>query len=244
MLRFAIALVVACVSGSVAWHHLRPCHGASRCTPSETESAIAGRYVEARTASVFAGACHYNGELVTAGREALLAWQFECGVEASVELDGLAAVALVRAGENLKLDARRESVLYVPQGLDARHRDALVAAVTRDAIGALGRVLEVRELEVAVEFDGDGYAVRAGDGIELVGSLDADRACCRMPQNVWYEPLVAVERPLVGKSDVFRVDEPRLDTRFTRHEANDAFVGRFGAAGSDLSSEPGLVAAR
>jgi len=26
---------------------------------------IKGDYVEARTASVFAGACHYNGELVT-----------------------------------------------------------------------------------------------------------------------------------------------------------------------------------
>ena len=35
---------------------------------------ITGDYVEARTASVFAGACHYNGELTTTGREAELAW--------------------------------------------------------------------------------------------------------------------------------------------------------------------------
>ena len=30
----------------------------------------AGRYVESRTAAVFAGACHYNGEYCADGREA------------------------------------------------------------------------------------------------------------------------------------------------------------------------------
>src|SRR5678815_4830331 len=32
-----------------------------------------GDYVEVRTASVFAGACHYNGEVVTTGRDAKMA---------------------------------------------------------------------------------------------------------------------------------------------------------------------------
>ena len=30
---------------------------------------LRGDYVEVRTASVFAGACHYNGEVVTTGRD-------------------------------------------------------------------------------------------------------------------------------------------------------------------------------
>ena len=34
---------------------------------AETES-IKGDYVEVRTASVFAGACHFNGEVTTTGR--------------------------------------------------------------------------------------------------------------------------------------------------------------------------------
>src|SRR5687767_11175075 len=38
-----------------------------------------GEYVEVRTASVFAGACHYNGEVVTTGRDALMAWNVTSG---------------------------------------------------------------------------------------------------------------------------------------------------------------------
>ena len=34
---------------------------------------LRGDYVEVRTASVFAGACHYNGEVVTTGRDAMMA---------------------------------------------------------------------------------------------------------------------------------------------------------------------------
>ena len=40
---------------------------------------LRGDYVEARTASVFAGACHYNGELTTTGRDALMAWNITAG---------------------------------------------------------------------------------------------------------------------------------------------------------------------
>src|SRR5918997_2889835 len=54
---------------------------------------VRGVYVEARTASVFAGACHYNGELTTAGREAVLAWSVKEGSWGGVELAGVRAVA-------------------------------------------------------------------------------------------------------------------------------------------------------
>src|SRR5262249_24632230 len=38
---------------------------------------LQGDYVEVRSASVFAGACHFNGENVTTGRDAMLAWNVE-----------------------------------------------------------------------------------------------------------------------------------------------------------------------
>ncbi len=41
---------------------------------SQANVALTGDYVEARTASVFAGACHFNGEVVTTGRDAVMAW--------------------------------------------------------------------------------------------------------------------------------------------------------------------------
>ena len=41
--------------------------------------AVKGDYVEVRTASVFAGPCHYHGELVTTGRDAIMAWNVTSG---------------------------------------------------------------------------------------------------------------------------------------------------------------------
>src|SRR5438270_10141560 len=62
---------------------------------------LRGDYVEARTASVFAGACHYNGELTTTGRDAMLAWSVSEGSWDGVKLAGVRAVAVVSSDANL-----------------------------------------------------------------------------------------------------------------------------------------------
>src|ERR671928_228601 len=98
--------------------------GAALVSSRAEGDGVRGVYVEARTASVFAGACHYNGELTTAGREAVLAWNVKGGSWGGVDLAGVRAVADVEA---------------MPDDL-----------------------------------------------------------CCRMPQLVWYAPLVPVERRKVG----------------------------------------------
>src|ERR671939_229786 len=55
-------------------------------------TSVAGDYVEVRTASVFAGACHYNGEVVTTGRDAVMAWQFKRGQWQGTDLAGVRAL--------------------------------------------------------------------------------------------------------------------------------------------------------
>src|SRR3982750_3634230 len=62
---------------------------------------LRGDYVEVRTASVFAGACHYNGEVTTAGREAMMAWNVTSGKWQGVDLTGVKVVAIVSSEENL-----------------------------------------------------------------------------------------------------------------------------------------------
>src|SRR6185312_16919690 len=71
---------------------------------TSTKAPITGDYVEARTASVFAGACHYNGELVTTGRDAIAAWSFASGTWHGVDLSGVRAVAAISADNNLGQD--------------------------------------------------------------------------------------------------------------------------------------------
>src|SRR5918997_5447246 len=77
---------------------------------------VRGVYVEARTASVFAGACHYNGELTTAGREAVLAWNVTAGSWDGVDLAGVRALAVVSADANLsEARAARRAELIIDE---------------------------------------------------------------------------------------------------------------------------------
>src|SRR5690242_19783704 len=82
---------------------------------SRAESiSLRGDYVEVRTASVFAGACHYNGEVVTTGRDALMAWNVTSGKWQGVDLTGVRALAIVSADVNLgEANAPRQSEIII-----------------------------------------------------------------------------------------------------------------------------------
>src|SRR5579871_3348251 len=75
------------------------------------KAGLTGDYVEARTASVFAGPCHYNGELTTTGRAAEMAWHVRDGAWKGVSVAGLSAVAAVVSEANLQEEtAERRSI--------------------------------------------------------------------------------------------------------------------------------------
>jgi hypothetical protein len=62
---------------------------------------ITGRYVEARTAEVFAGGCIMSSEAETIGRQAVMAWRIDQGSYDGQVLDGLRVVAAVSGDRNL-----------------------------------------------------------------------------------------------------------------------------------------------
>src|SRR4029450_12403663 len=75
---------------------------------------LRGDYVEVRTASVFAGACHYNGEVTTTGRDAMMAWNVTSGSWQGVDLTGVRAMAIVSSDANLaENDAARQSEILI-----------------------------------------------------------------------------------------------------------------------------------
>src|SRR5689334_20813607 len=78
---------------------------------------VRGEYVEVRTASVFAGACHYNGEVVTTGRDAMMAWNVTSGKWQGVDLTGVRAMAIVNSASNLsEPNAARQSEVIIDTG--------------------------------------------------------------------------------------------------------------------------------
>ena len=128
---------------------------------SQANTALTGDYVEARTASVFAGACHYNGEVVTTGREAVLAWNIKQGNWKGMDLAGLRAVAVVAATDNLAQgQAARRSEIVVDGASDAQAA-ALVEALQTKYGSSLGKIVSVRRGDVAFRSQDKVYAVDA-----------------------------------------------------------------------------------
>lgn len=230
------------------------CCGTECCFSSQSESdaqanstaaerAPFGAYFEARNASVYGGACHYNGELTTQGQSAVLAWRLEGGAHDGVSLGGVEVAAAVTASDNLKTDAARRSVIYVDTDASEAQREAAVGWL-RDAHGAaLGDVLAVESVALELASDGEHFRAKIGAAFELCGSAMPDRECCKMPYNVWYEPIEKLEGRLVAATSHFAWRETRLAANFERSGHNDAFIGRFGestvaADGSCCASTP------
>lgn len=191
----------------------------------EADLAPHGRYVEGRTASVFAGACHFGGERTTAGREALLAWRFEGGAADGVELAGVVAVVALAGEANLAEDGvARRSVLYVGENASVGQRGAVERVLADELASSFDAVVVA---PIAAELGADDYRVACSGRFALAGRTLPDRACCKMPFQVWYAPFVPVDAPIVGNDDAFEYEDALLGRVWSRPGENAAFLGSF-----------------
>ena len=203
------------------------CGAALKSSRAEADG-VRGVYVEARTASVFAGACHYNGELTTAGREAVLAWSVKEGSWGGVSLSGVRAVAVVGSEANLTDSAAaRRSELIVDSNASAAQAQAFARAVEGAYGAVLGRVVEVRRAPVGFSADGKSFKVSAAGAVVLDVEAMPDDLCCRMPHLVWYAPLVAVEGRKVGHTRTASYAGGAAGAAWQRTGENGAFYGTF-----------------
>ena len=202
--------------------------GAAFVSSRAEADGLRGVYVEARTASVFAGACHYNGELTTAGREAVLAWSVKEGSWGGVQLAGVRALAVVGSEANLTdSTAARRSELIVDSNASAAQAAALARAVESAYGAVLGRVVEVRRTPVGFNADGKSFKVSAPGAAALDVEAMPDDLCCRMPHMVWYAPLVPVEGRKVGYTRAASYTGGAAGEAWQRTGENGAFYGAF-----------------
>jgi len=166
---------------------------------SQAEStSVKGDYVEVRTASVFAGACHYNGEVTTTGREALMVWNVTSGKWKGVDLAGVRAIASVSADDNLSNEqAGRRAELIVDKSATHAQAAAMVEAIKSRYADALGEIISVRSAPIDFKHEGNTYEVASTSASIDVEAMPND-LCCRMPNLVWYSPLVPLDKRKVG----------------------------------------------
>lgn len=195
---------------------------------SAESSSLRGDYVETRTASVFAGACHYNGEITTTGRDALMAWNVVSGNWKGVELAGVRVVAIVSADSNLAdngLDRRSEIII----DRDASHAQAaamLDALKTKYAV-SLGRIVSVSSAPVKFQREGKAYYVSTTNLASMSIEAMPNDLCCKMPNLVWYAPLATLENRKVGYTKKALYAGGAVGEPWQRSDENSAFYGSF-----------------
>lgn len=195
---------------------------------SQANVALTGDYVEARTASVFAGACHFNGEVVTTGRDAVMAWNVKQGNWKGTDLAGLRAVAVVAATDNLaQQQAARRSEIVVDGAVSDAQATALVEALQTKYAGSLGKIVSVRRGDVAFRSQDKVYAVDAPGFASLAVRAMPNDECCKMPNLVWYAPLVQLTHRKVGYTARASYAGGTVGEAWHRTGENSAFYGSF-----------------
>ncbi|RKU15585.1 hypothetical protein C6501_06735 [Candidatus Poribacteria bacterium] len=191
-------------------------------------AAVQGEYIEARSASVYVGACHFGAEFVEGGKEATLVWNIHRGSWNNVSLDGLTVVAVVSAKNNLAIDTKtRKSVLYVDTKATPEQHAALSNMLATKRADVLGKVVATQIAPITFTKKGTKYDVTVGE----VLSLAANRyPCvhCTQPHQIWYEPLTEIQNAIVGKSEVYHYKDKHLSVNWQQGDAaNNVFVGSF-----------------
>jgi hypothetical protein len=206
-----LALILACALSVIS--------SSSKAPKPETN--LKADYIEVRTASVFAGPCHVNGELMTTGNDALMAWRFDNGVR---------VMAAVSGQDNLihKDAARQSEIIIDSSGVTTGSKtaaDAALAAIVSHDSASLGKIVSVRQGAVHFALKDREYHVdAAGFGsMDVQGLPDCD--CCKQPNNVWYEPLVKVSGQMVGYTVTAEYSSGAAGNTWQREDENGAFYG-------------------
>jgi hypothetical protein len=188
---------------------------------------LRGDYVEVRTASVFAGACHYNGEVVTTGRDAIMAWNVTNGQWQGVDLNGVRAIAIVSADVNLAEDnAARTSEIIIDSSASRAQAVAMLNALKERYAAALGTVAAVSSAPIRFERNGRNYNVVTNEASMNVEAMPND-LCCKMPNLVWYTPFVGLENRKVGYTSKALYNGKVVGEPWSRSGENSAFYGTF-----------------
>ena len=203
------------------------CAAAAAFTSRAENTAIKGDYVEVRTASVFTGACHFNGEVVTTGREAIMAWNFTSGRWHGNDISGLKAIAVVSAEANLEsASAARRSEIILDNSANHDQKLAMLEALKSKYAATLGEIVSVRSAPITFNHENKTYEVTSADAAINVEAMPND-LCCRQPNLVWYSPLVQLSGRKVGYTLKAVYSGNAVGDTWERDGENSAFYGSF-----------------
>jgi hypothetical protein len=201
---------------------------APKAAKAPADNRITGDYVEARTASVFAGACHYNGELVTSGRNAIMAWRLTSGTWKGVDLTGVTAMGNITSDANLGDEsAARKTELIINTSATPAQSAAMVDLLRSRCGEHLGNIVAVHSAPVNFVKNGRSYDVNAPGFADLSVQPMPNDECCSQPSMVWYSPLIQLQHRKVGYTLNADYSAGTNGDQWDRSDENSAFYGAF-----------------
>ncbi|HEV3039486.1 MAG TPA: DUF1326 domain-containing protein [Candidatus Angelobacter sp.] len=195
---------------------------------------IKGEYLETRSADVYTGQCFANGEMNTAGDQAIVAWHIQDGSWDGVSLAGLSVVGAVKAqatlGDPYGKPYPAKSVLLVDREATPQQRAALINFAQEMGGELLRHVVKVADVTIDMQVLANHNArasLRAGEfvAVETRGLTDKDHLCGN--EATFYPPLTETTHamPAVAMTDQYQGQG--LDSVWTFHDKRSAFVGTF-----------------
>jgi hypothetical protein len=198
------------------------------------ESPLRGKYVEARTCQVYTGPCFANGEVGSAGKDAIMTWKIERGELAGVQLADLGVAVVVKSSHTLGFngldDAQTTQALLI---LDEAATPDQAAALKSFALAQTGlREDQLRGIQSAsfeMQFDAGQLTatVTVGDFARLQTRKARPGDCICSNESAYYPPLTGLQGFVPGVTIDGEVKARRLGTRWSIPNTRTAYLGTF-----------------
>ena len=202
---------------------------------------VSGTYVEARTCQVYTGPCFANGEVGSAGKNAIMVWHFTNGAIGSVDVAGHSVAVIVKSSHTLGFhgldDAKtKQAVVVVDSTTDATTSAALQEFAQEQTGLSADEVARVEKAEIAMDFDI--RKLTASVEVSGIAHLQTRKArkgdCICSNESAYYPPLTKLEGFVPGVTIVGDVTARRLGSRWSIPDSRTAYLGTFDVDTSEL----------
>ena len=203
---------------------------------------VSGHYVEVRTCQVYTGPCFANGEVGSAGKNAMMTWHITQGRFGGVDLAGQSVSVIVKASHTLGFnglnDAKSKRAIVI---IDSAANDAKANVLKNFVLGQTGLseedVAGVRRTNIAMKFDVGRLTatVEIADIAKLETRPARKGDCICSNESAYYPPLVTLKGFVPGVTIEGEVAARGLGTRWSIPDSRTAYMGTFDVTTAELA---------
>ncbi|HIE97815.1 MAG TPA: DUF1326 domain-containing protein [Planctomycetes bacterium] len=210
-------------------------------TAAPAADLVSGTYVEVRTCQVYTGPCFANGEVGSAGKNAIMTWKIDGGRFAGVDLAGQSVAVVVKASHTLGFKGlanaeTKKAIVIIGSAADAQETSALKEFALLQTGLADKEIAGVHRADIDMQFDADKVTatVEIRDFARLITRKARKGDCICSNESAYYPPLTKLKGFVPGVTIEGEVKARRLGTRWSIPDSRTAYLGTFEIDAADL----------